>query len=33
MLSVTVERPEGPIGTGSGYHCAHEAADFLVRVT
>jgi hypothetical protein len=33
MLSVTVERPEGPIGAGSGYHCAHEAADFLYRVT
>jgi uncharacterized protein YndB with AHSA1/START domain len=33
MLSVTVERPEGRIGTGSGYHCAHEAADFLYRVT
>ena len=28
MLSVSVERPEGRIGTGSGYHCAHEAADF-----
>ena len=33
MLSVTVERPEGRIGTGSGYHCAHEAADFLYWVT
>jgi uncharacterized protein YndB with AHSA1/START domain len=33
MKSVTVERPEGRIGTGSGYHCAHEAADFLYWVT
>ena len=33
MLSVTVERPEGRIGTGSGYHCAHEATDFRYWVT
>ncbi len=33
MLSVSVERPEGRIGTGSGYHCAHEAADFRYWVT
>lgn len=33
MRSVTVERPEGRIGTGSGYHCAHEAADFRYWVT
>ena len=33
MKSVTVDRPEGRIGTGSGYHCAHEAADFLYWVT
>jgi uncharacterized protein YndB with AHSA1/START domain len=31
--AVTVDRPEGRIGTGSGYHCAHEAADFLYWVT
>ena len=33
IKSVTVDRPEGRIGTGSGYHCAHELADFLYRVT
>ena len=33
MQSVTVDRPEGRIGTGSGYHCAHEAADFRYWVT
>jgi uncharacterized protein YndB with AHSA1/START domain len=33
MKSVTVKNPEGRIGTGSGYHCAHEAADFLYWVT
>ena len=33
MLSVSVENPEGRIGTGSGYHCAHEAADFRYWVT
>jgi uncharacterized protein YndB with AHSA1/START domain len=33
MKSVTVDRPEGRIGAGSGYHCAHTAADFLYWVT
>ena len=33
MRSVTVDNPENRIGTGSGYHCAHEAADFLYWVT
>lgn len=33
MRSVSVENPESRIGTGSGYHCAHEAADFLYWVT
>lgn len=33
MNAVTVDRPEGRIGTGSGYHCAHEAADFFYWVT
>jgi len=33
MLSVTVDNPEGRIGTGSAYHCAHEAADFRYWVT
>ncbi|MBT3371847.1 MAG: DUF2652 domain-containing protein [Rhodospirillaceae bacterium] len=33
MLSVSVDRPEGRIGTGSAYHCAHEAADFFYRIT
>jgi len=33
MQSVSVENPEGRIGTGSGYHCAHELADFRYRVT
>ena len=33
MLSVSVERPEGRIGTGSGYHCAHGVADFRYWVT
>ena len=33
MKAVTVERPEGRIGVGSGYHCAHEAADFRYWVT
>ena len=28
MLNVTVDRPTGRIGPGSGYHCAHEAMDF-----
>ncbi len=33
MVSVTVDRPEGRIGAGSGYHCAHEAADFRYWIT
>jgi hypothetical protein len=33
MKAVTVDNPEGRIGTGSGYHCAHEAADFRYWVT
>ena len=33
MRSVTVDSPANRIGTGSGYHCAHEAADFLYEVT
>jgi len=33
MKSVTVDSPEGRIGTGSDYHCAHEAADFRYWVT
>lgn len=33
MKSVTVDNPENRIGTGSGYHCAREAADFLYWVT
>ena len=33
MKSVTADRPEGRIGMGSNYHCAHEAADFYYWVT
>ena len=33
MLSVTADSPEGRIGTGTTYHCAHEAADFRYWVT
>ncbi|WP_419905898.1 DUF2652 domain-containing protein [Kiloniella sp.] len=33
MRFVTVENLEGRIGTGSAYHCAHEAADFRYWVT
>ena len=33
MKSVTVDNPEDRIGPGSGYHCAHQAADFLYWVT
>ena len=33
MKSVSVDRPEGRIGSGSNYHCAHEAADFFYWVT
>ena len=31
--AIDVGRPEGRIGAGSGYHCAHEAADFRYWVT
>ncbi|MBT5521940.1 MAG: DUF2652 domain-containing protein [Rhodospirillales bacterium] len=33
MKAVTVENPEGRIGPGSDYHCAHEMADFFYTVT
>jgi uncharacterized protein YndB with AHSA1/START domain len=33
MKSVTVDNLQGRIGVGSGYHCAHEAADFRYWVT
>ena len=33
MRSVSVENLLGRIGPDSRYHCAHEAADFLYRVT
>jgi uncharacterized protein YndB with AHSA1/START domain len=33
MRDVTVDRPEGRIGPGSGYHCAHEAMDFYYWVS
>ena len=33
MKSVTIDNPKDRIGPGSGYHCAHEAADFLYWVT
>lgn len=33
IQAVSVERSEGRIGAGSGYHCAHEAADFRYWVT
>ena len=33
MISVDVDRPEGRIGAGSGYHCAHKDADFRYWVT
>jgi hypothetical protein len=33
MKSVTVDNPQNRIGTGSEYHCAHEAANFLYWVT
>lgn len=32
MLSVDAGRPEGRIGPGSVYHCAHEAFDFFYTV-
>lgn len=33
MVSVDVERPEGRIGPGSGYHCVHEDMEFRYWVT
>ena len=33
MISVDVDRPEGRIGPGSGYHCAHQDMDFRYWVT
>ena len=33
MKSVSVENPQGRLGFGSDYHCAHEAADFFYQVT
>lgn len=33
MIDVTVERPEGRISPGSGYHCIHEAMEFRYWVT
>jgi len=31
--SVTVDNTIGRIGSGSSYHCAHEMADFIYRIT
>ena len=33
MISVDVERPEGRIGPGSGYHCVHDDLEFRYWVT
>ena len=33
MLSVSVDRPEGRIGPGSGYVCVHDEAEFRYWVT
>lgn len=33
IKDVTVENPEGRLGAGSDYHCAHELADFYYTVT
>ena len=33
MLSVDVDRPEGRIGPGSGFHCVHEEMEFRYWVT
>ena len=33
MTAVRVDNPQGRIGNGSAYHCAHELADFHYRVT
>jgi uncharacterized protein YndB with AHSA1/START domain len=33
MKSVSVENPQGRLGIGTDYHCAHEAADFFYQIT
>ncbi|MDP6832355.1 MAG: DUF2652 domain-containing protein [Alphaproteobacteria bacterium] len=33
MKGVSAENPQGRLGIGSDYHCAHEAADFFYQVT
>jgi uncharacterized protein YndB with AHSA1/START domain len=33
MVSVDVDRPEGRIGPGSGYHCVHEQMEFRYWLT
>ena len=33
MVAVSVDRPEGRIGVGSDYLCAHQDMDFRYRVT
>ena len=33
MNSVTVDNKIGRVGSGSSYHCAHEMADFIYRIT
>ncbi|MGI9367251.1 MAG: DUF2652 domain-containing protein [Ruegeria sp.] len=33
IKAVKVDNPNGRLGPGSGYHCAHELADFFYRVT
>lgn len=33
ISSVTADSPAGRLGSGSQYHCAHEAADFFYQVT
>ncbi len=33
LISTDVDRPEGRIGPGSGYHCVHEMMSFSYWVT
>lgn len=33
IQTVTVNNPQGRLGNGSAYHCAHELADFFYHVT
>jgi len=33
MRSVTVDNPQGRVGSGSDYHCVHDAVEFRYRVT